>query len=264
MADGPVVFIDSGIGGLPYVSFTRSLAPDLRYVHVADRGNFPYGRKTPEDIILSTVSLAERAIARENPSLIVVACNTMSVVALEALRSRFDIPFVGVVPAIKPAAALSRKKSIGILATPRTVEGDYLARLIGKFANGCRVVGISAQDLVGYVETELFRATAEQRRLRVRTEAERFREQGVDTVVLACTHFLHLEEEFRLELGPGVTIVDSRDGVARQALRLLAGRGRTADALNRRDALYVTGDALIEERYSYFAEKFGMVLEGIL
>jgi glutamate racemase len=264
MADRPVAFIDSGIGGLPYVAFTRRLAPGERYVHVADRGNFPYGKKSPEEIIASTASLVNRLIVRENPVLIVVACNTMSVIALAELRSRFPIPFVGVVPAIKPAAAVSRKRSVGILATPRTVEGEYLKNLVEKFAEGCRVSCLSAQELVGYVETELYRSSAEERRARVRSEAERFRAQDVDTVVLACTHYLHLEEEFRLELGPGVRIVDSREGVAKQVLRLLGDLGRKASAEKRRGSLYLTGALPIEERYAYFADKFDMELEGLL
>ena len=263
MADRPVAFIDSGIGGLPYVAYTRKTAPDHRYIHVADCGNFPYGSKTPGEIVESTVSLAERLIEKENPALIVVACNTMSVFALEILRSKFLIPFVGVVPAIKPAAALSKKRRVGILGTPRTVEGPYLQALIAKFADGCTVVGLSAQDLVGYIETELYRSSAEERRAKVRVEAERFRAHDVDAVVLACTHFLLLEEEFRLELGPEITIVDSREGVAKQVVRILGGR-RDANMGKGRDALFVTGDAPVDERYAYFAQSFDMELKGIL
>ncbi len=263
MADRPVAFIDSGIGGLPYVAYTRQTAPNRRYIHVADCGNFPYGSKTPGEIVASTVSLAGRLIEKVAPALIVVACNTMSVFALDALRSKFNIPIVGVVPAIKPAAALSKKRRVGILGTPRTVEGPYLQALIAKFADGCRVVGLAAQDLVGYIETELHRSTAEERRAKVRIEAERFRVQDVDAVVLACTHFLLLEEEFRLELGPGITIVDSREGVANQVVRLLGG-GFDANAGKGGDVLYVTGDEPIDERYAYFAKRFGMELVGIL
>jgi glutamate racemase len=263
MADRPVAFIDSGIGGLPYVAYTRKSAPDQRYIHVADCGNFPYGSKTPEEIVAATVSLAERLIEKEKPALIVVACNTMSVFALDSLRSKLSIPFVGVVPAIKPAAALSKKRRVGILGTPRTVEGPYLQALIAKYADGCRVVGLSAQDLVGYVETELYRSSAEERRARVRIEAERFRVHDVDAVVLACTHFLLLEEEFRMEFGPGVTIVDSREGVAKQVVHLLGG-GHDANAAKGRDVLYVTGNEPIDERYAYFAQSFDMDLKGIL
>jgi glutamate racemase len=263
MAERPVAFIDSGIGGLPYVSYTRALLPSRRYVHVADRGNFPYGSKTADEIISSTVRLAEGLVAKEHPALIVVACNTMSVVALAELRARIDLPFVGVVPAVKPAAALSKNKRVGILATPRTVEGEYLKDLVSRFADGCSIAGLSAQDLVQYVETQLYRASPQDRRKRVRVEADRFRAENVDTVVLACTHFLHLEEEFRIELGPGVTVVDSREGVARQVLRLLGG-AHDAVPSRRRDSLYVTGNAPVEERYAYFASAFGMSLERLM
>jgi glutamate racemase len=265
MADSPVAFIDSGIGGLPYVAYTRSMAPQERYVHVADRGNFPYGSKSEGEIISSTISLTERLLARENPRLIVVACNTMSVVALAALRARFPLPFVGVVPAIKPAAAYSKKKRICILGTPRTVEGSYLRGLVEKYADGCSVSGVAAQDLVSYIEKELYRDTPEARKSRARVEADRVMALDVDAVVLACTHFLHLAEEFKQVLGPGVAVVDSREGVAKQVLRILGyPEKRPTAAPPRADSLYVTGEPPVEARYAHFASAFGLAPEGIL
>ncbi len=240
------------------MAHTRAAAPGLRYVHVADRVNFPYGRKTPAEIQDLTLSLTERLIEREKPAIVVVACNTMSVFALEELRARFTIPFVGVVPAVKPAAAISRKRSIGVLATTRTVEGGYLQELVDKFADGCKVAMISAQDLVDFVETGLYGSSEETRMLRVGIEARKLKDNDVDAVVLACTHYVHLEEEFRREMGPEVAVVDSREGVTRQTLRLLGGRGQPS--AHGRDALYVTGKAPIEDRYGYFAGKFGMEL----
>jgi len=263
MADAPVAFIDSGIGGLPYLSFTRRILPHERYVYVADTENFPYGEKSPEEVTRITLSLAQRLIGALAPKLIVVACNTMSVVALEALRERFAVPFVGVVPAVKPAASITRTKRVGVLATRRTVEGQYLRNLITRFAVGCQVVSISAGDLVDYVERELFRASEEEKRARVRVEAERLRAEGVDTVVLACTHFLHLESEFKAEL-EGVTIIDSREGVARQVSRLLRRNAGHPKQGQRRDSLYLTGRSPVEERYGYFSKGFSLSLEGTI
>jgi glutamate racemase len=264
MAD-PVAFLDSGVGGLPYLASTRSLLPEERYVYAVDRANFPYGEKTAVQVTEAISGLAERMISREHPRLVVVACNTASVVALSALRKRFPLPFVGVVPAVKPAAALSRRRRVGVLATRRTVEGEYLRSLIQNHASGCAVVSLSAAGLVEFVEGAMERCTPEERTARVRKEVDRFRDAGIDALVLGCTHFLHLEHEFRLLLEKeGIALVDSRGGVARQVQRLLekekGARGRRADA--RPDALYVSGSAPIEERYRFFASQFGLELAG--
>ena len=258
----PVAFIDSGVGGLPYLASARRLLPTERFVYAADREHFPYGRMSAQAVTEATTSLAARLIQRESPKLVVVACNTMSVVALAELRRRFAVPFVGVVPAVKPAAELSQSKRIGVLATQRTVEGQYLKDLIEKFAGGCTVSSLPAADLVDFVERQMCSASAEERRARVRTEAAPFREARVDTVVLACTHFMHLEEEFRSELGEAVRIVDSREGVTRQIVRLLGTH--VAEQRLGADTLYLTGALPVENRYLYFAKQFGLELGGLL
>ncbi len=266
MADGPVAFIDSGIGGLPYLAFTRRLLPGERYVYVADRENFPYGEKPAAAITAAVTEVTRRLVEREQPKLIVVACNTASVVSLARLRERFPLPFVGVVPAVKPAASLSPRKRVGVLATQRTVEGQYLRDLISAHASGCVVESFPAGDLVTFVEQQYHASTAAERAARVRREASVFREAAVDTVVLGCTHFLRLENEFRAELGKDIRIVDSREGVARQIARLLARRGNQEreGGAGRRHSLYVTGRAPVEPRYDFFARTFGLVLEGSL
>ncbi len=263
----PIAFLDSGIGGLPYLSSTRRLLPDERYVYAVDRKNFPYGEKTQDQVIHAITGLAERMIARENPRLVVVACNTASVVALSALRSRFPLPFVGVVPAVKPAAALSRRRRVGVLATRRTVEGEYLRSLIREHARGCSVVSLPAAGLVEFVEDDMHRCSEQEKTARVSAEVERFRDAGIDALVLGCTHFLHLEPEFRRLLEQeGISLVDSRDGVARQVQRLLNGDGPAQDGGKDRepDALYLTGDAPVEDRYHFFSRQFGLRLAGIL
>jgi glutamate racemase len=271
MRHKPIAFIDSGVGGLPYLAYTRGLLPDERYVYVADRANFPYGGKPRARIIDAVASVVEALIAREDPQLIVVACNTASVVALEALRARFPVPFVAVVPAVKPAAAASGERRFGVLATRRTVEGKYLRDLVRRFAAGCTVVSLPAGGLVEFVEQDLLGASRAQRLARVAAEVERFRQAGIDILVLGCTHFLHLEEEFRELLGPeGIRIIDSRDGVARQVAHLLgaptegAAKAADAEAAAPTGSFYVTGFLPIEERYLLFAERFGLALGGVL
>ncbi|MGD0724496.1 MAG: glutamate racemase [Spirochaetia bacterium] len=264
MTPEPVAFLDSGVGGLPYLAHTRRLLPGRRYVYVADRENFPYGEKEPARIIEASIGVTERLIARAHPVLIVVACNTISVVALEALRARFPLPFVGVVPAVKPAASFSRRHRVGVLATRQTVEGAYLRALIEKHAGGCTVVSLPAAGLVEFVESDLYRAGPAERADRVRREVDRFRHERIDALVLACTHFLHLESEFRTLLDEdGVTLVDSREGVSRQVARLLAGspssNGGPGEA-----SLHITGPSPLEERYGWFAGQYDLHLEGAL
>ncbi len=267
----PVAFIDSGVGGLPYLAHTRRLLPGERYLYVADRANFPYGGKPRARIVDAATSVVDALIAREDPRLIVVACNTASVVALETLRARFSVPFVGVVPAIKPAAAASGEGRFGVLATRRTVEGKYLRDLVRRFAAGCTVVSLPAGGLVEFVEQDLLAASRAERLARVAPEVQRFRHARIDTLVLGCTHFLHLEEEFReLLAADGIRVIDSREGVARQVARLLgapsegAARGGGAQASTPVGSFYVTGLPPIEERYRLFAERFGLALAGAL
>ena len=266
-AYAPVAFLDSGIGGLPYLACTRTLLPQERYVYVVDRKNFPYGEKTASQVITAISGIAERIIEREHPQLVVIACNTASVVALSVLRERFSIPFVGVVPAVKPAAALSQKHRVGVLATRRTIEGEYLRKLIRDHASDCAVVSLPAAGLVEFVEGAMDKSTPEEKTARVRTEVERFRNAGIDALVLGCTHFLHLEAEFRRLLdADGITLVDSREGVARQVQRLLREGNESAqhDSCASPDALYVTGALPIENRYGYFASQFGLSLAGVI
>jgi len=278
----PIAFLDSGIGGLPYLASTRFLLPGERYVYAVDRENFPYGEKSADRVVHVVSGLTRRIVEREHPRLVVVACNTASVVALDVLRREFPLPFVGVVPAVKPAAALSRRRRVGVLATRRTVEGEYLRSLIHEHAASCTVVSLPAAGLVEFVEQAMERCTPEEKTARVRTEVERFRSAGIDTLVLGCTHFLHLEPEFRHLLNDeGIALVDSRDGVARQVQRLLAlsgggeggspqgprGGGQESsgpESSREPDLLYVTGTSPIEERYGYFAAQFGLRLAGAI
>lgn len=278
MTPEPVAFLDSGVGGLPYLAHARNFLKGCRFVYVADREHFPYGEKSRSEIVEAALSVAERLISRENPRLVVVACNTMSVVALEDLRARFPVPFVGVVPAVKPAASVSKRRRVGVLATRQTVEGEYLHGLIERHAAGCEVVSLSSGGLVEFVEKELYRAGPREREERVHQEVERFTSEGIDALVLGCTHFLHLEREFRAQLaGRKILLVDSRDGVSRQARRVLAGgkapersssdhpstcRPSAAEAGGGPDTLYVTGSLPLEDRYEWFARQYGLRLQG--
>jgi glutamate racemase len=142
------------------------------------------------------------------------------------------------------------------------VEGEYLRNLIVQYATGCEVVSLSSSALVEFVENELYCASPREREERVRREVERFLSEGIDALVLGCTHFLHLEPEFRSLLeAEGIALVDSREGVARQAARLLDDLPALR-AGEQPDTLYVTGRLPLEDRYQWFAGQFGLKLQA--
>ena len=263
MAEQPILVLDSGIGGLPYVSAVRSLIPAASFTYVADHANFPYGERDPADLCQRLLQLTARLIERERPALVLLACNTASVVALDALRTRFALPFVGVVPAVKPAVHHSRTRRIGVLATARTVEERYLRDLVQQFAGECVVVTEAAGEIVRLVEESYGAPAPEEVRRCVGKAVGCLVEAGVDTVVLGCTHFIYLLEELQQLFGPGVTVIDSREGVARQVQRVDRNQnsgGRSALSADA-DRFYTTGScsAALQSLAARFG--FGEVLE---
>jgi glutamate racemase len=166
------------------------------------------------------------------------------------------------VPAVKPAAEYSKNKRIGVLATNATVHAHYLDSLIEKFAADCTIVRVPGPDIVNFVEKKFFTAASEEKLWVVADAVTRFREEGVDTVVLACTHFLYLLEEIQAELGGDVRLIDSREGVGRRVIDILTSVASHAPA--RRPRLYLSGDWAPEPQYAFFAEYFNLDLAGTL
>jgi glutamate racemase len=226
----PIAFLDSGIGGIPYLEGARRLLPGHYFAYYADRGYFPYGEKSPQQLRQLVRDAVSRMIDRWDPCLIVVACNTASVVALEALRAQFTLPFVGVVPAVKPAATVSPRGSIGIMATQRTVSDPYVSRLIRDFAPDHEVKFIAAGGLIEAIERGEVPADLRRTQALLAGPVEELRRSGVDSVVLGCTHFIHAREQISSRLGAGVHVVDSVDGVVRQISRQVRQTGCRADA----------------------------------
>ena len=149
-------FLDSGTGGLPYMGYLKSACPEASCLYLADTKNFPYGEKTPEQVIAATREAVELVLSRFSPAAFVLACNTMSVTALESLRQDFPkIHFIVTVPAIKVAAAKTRNNTIGLLATEATLRHPYTQRLIHDFASSCRVVSRGDGKLIRFIEQHL-------------------------------------------------------------------------------------------------------------
>lgn len=219
-------FLDSGTGGIPYMLSLHQKLPSAVCVYLGDTAHFPYGEKSGEEVTECASQAIAKIIALWNPKAVVVACNTISVTALRSLRERFPaLPIVGTVPAIKLAAQVTRNKKIGLLATTATIHHPYCQKLIEEFASDCEVFMRADPTLVDFVEKSFFSADEAERLFAVGEAARFFRDAGCDTVILGCTHFTHIAGEMRKACGIGITVVDSRDGVANQAIRKIIGEG---------------------------------------
>jgi glutamate racemase len=221
----PLLFFDSGVGGLSVLEPTRALLPNAPIVYAADSAGFPYGKRTEAEIASRVPALLGRLVERFHPRLAVIACNTASTIALDHVRAALDLPVVGTVPAIKPAAEISRSRVIGVLGTEATVRQPYVDDLAAKFASDCTLIRHGSPELVELAEAKL--AGEEIRVEDVRAAAQPMFDAAsgdrIDTVVLACTHFPLLEDELRTAF-PKVTYVDGGPGIARRIAHLTAGQ----------------------------------------
>jgi glutamate racemase len=227
----PIVFLDSGIGGIPYCREFAARNPEESLVYLADRRNFPYGRRSREELLDILEALTAELVLREDPKILALACNTASVSALSFLRERFPaLIFVGTVPAVKPAILGTKTGRIGVLGTERTVGDPYIAELAAAYGAGCELIPLAAPELVDFVEYRCALAGEEERRRVLRPYLERFRAAGADGLVLGCTHFLFLLREFRAEGEPDITIYESVEGITRRIESLLDGGGLRSGA----------------------------------
>lgn len=223
-ASAPTILVfDSGLGGLTVLSEVRRARPDARFVYAADVAGFPYGRLSKETLVSRVPAVMERLIAIHEPDLVVVACNTASTLVLPHLRERFSIPFVGTVPAIKPAAQASRSKRITVLATPGTVARDYTRDLVETYAAGCVVNLVGSRRLAGFAEEELAGAHVPDHEIAAELQPC-FVEDGplrTDVVVLACTHYPLLLPRLQALAPWPVTWIDPAPAIAQRVVQLI-------------------------------------------
>jgi glutamate racemase len=213
----PLLFFDSGVGGLSVLRATLRLLPNAPIVYAADNAGFPYGKSTEAEIASRVPELLGRLAERFSPRLSIIACNTASTIALEHARSALALPVVGTVPAIKPAAELSKTRVIGVLGTEATVRQPYVDDLAARFAADCKLIRHGSPELVELAEARLAGEDVRVEQVKTAVQpmfAAPFGDR-IDTVVLACTHFPLLLDELRIAF-PNVSYVDGSDGIARR------------------------------------------------
>ncbi|MBB4039782.1 glutamate racemase [Microvirga flocculans] len=218
-----ILVFDSGLGGLTVFSEVLKVRPDARYVYAADDAGFPYGRLSEAVLAERVVGVMERLIGLYDPDLVVVACNTASTIVLPHLRARFPIPFVGTVPAIKPAAKTTQTGSLTVLATPGTVARDYTRDLIETYAAGCRVNLVGSRRLAGFAEAELAGNPVADAELLEELRPCFVEDDGgrTDVVALGCTHYPLLLARFQALAPWPVTWIDPAPAIARRVIQLL-------------------------------------------
>ncbi|MES2494089.1 MAG: glutamate racemase [Pseudomonadota bacterium] len=222
----PLLLFDSGMGGLSVLSEVRMLLPSAPVIYAADNAGLPYGDKTEAQIAARVAGLLGRMTERFHPRLVCIACNTASTIALASVREVLEVPIVGTVPAIKPAASLTASGVIGLLGTAATIRQEYVDRLEAQFAADKLLLRHGAPELVLAAEAKL-RGHAVDPQVYVRAAAGLLDQPGgrqIDTVVLACTHFPLVVEELGAVFGPGVRFVDGAAGIARRIAHLTEGQ----------------------------------------
>ena len=215
-----VIFFDSGMGGLSIWQAVNKFVPAIECHYLFDHAYFPYGELAEPILIKRVCDLIPALAEQVGADAVVIACNTASTSVLVPLRQLLTIPIVGVVPAIKPAAALSQTRHIALLATPATVNRSYTHRLVNDYAEGCQVTYVGSSALVKIAEQYLLTGALDLELVRqeVATIAQ---QETIDTLVLGCTHFPIIKEALATVLGQRIRLIDSGEAIARQLQRIL-------------------------------------------
>ncbi len=242
LAQAPIGVFDSGAGGLTILGDLRQELPNENYIYFGDTAHCPYGARSEEKIIDLTVH-ANRFLIEQRVKLIVVACNTASQAALSALRSTYTIPFIGVVPAVKPAARITKRGRIGIAATNQAIKAAYLQHLIDEFAASTQVYTVGCPELVTLVERGELGGDVVEATLQLAFAP--LLEKEIDVLVLGCTHFPALRPAIQHVVGENVQVIDSGAAIARRTHDILDAEGLIRPDQTERGAIQIwcSGDA---------------------
>ncbi|OAI39691.1 hypothetical protein AYO38_07175 [bacterium SCGC AG-212-C10] len=215
---------DSGVGGLSVLREFQRMAPNERAIYFADTAYFPYGPRPAAEVRKRSFAIVNRLLASD-VKMVIVACNTASAAAVEDLREAFPIPFVGMVPGLKPAARTSKSGRVVILATSGTLDGELYSRVDTEFGKTARIRALHRDDLADIVERGAVGTDESRSALRDALSPEVA--AGADTVVLGCTHFHFLASDILAEF-PALSLVDTSEPVARRAVQVLSERNESA------------------------------------
>ena len=254
----PVLFLDSGVGGLSVLSATQALLPQAPMIYVADSAGFPYGTKGEQEIAARVPALLGRLAERYDPRLLVIACNTASTIALAEVRAALDLPVVGTVPAIKPAAEISKTRVIGVLGTEATVRQPYVDDLAARFASDCVVLRHGSAALVELAEAKLHGEARDSSEYRAAIAGLFDQPDGehIDVVVNACTHFPLVTEELASAAPHAVRFIDGAAGIARRIAYLTQDQSWPGDSPEHRAIFTRYGEA--ERRLAPALARFGI------
>lgn len=255
--DAPLLFFDSGIGGLSVLQAVRADLPNAPIVYAADYAGLPYGTKSEAEIAARVPALLGRLVERYRPRLITIACNTACTIALSHVRAALDVPVVGTVPAIKPAAEVTRTGIIGLLGTAATIRQPYVDRLQADHAGGMTLLRHAAPELVLAAEAKM-RGDAVDNEVYARAmQGLTGKPEGdrLDVTILGCTHFPLVQEELALA-APGMRFVDGAAGIARRIVYLTDGQAWPSEPC---DGIFVTtGPSVEAEALQPALARFGL------
>lgn len=218
MSNQPIGVFDSGVGGTSIWKEIQKLLPNENTIYLADSKNAPYGEKSQEEILQLSIKNTN-LLLEKGCKIIVVACNTATTNAISYLRTNYSLPFIGIEPAIKPAALQSESKTIGVLATKGTLSSSLFHSTSENHAHGIKVIEQEGTGLVPLIENG--KVDAEETRLLLNTYVEPMLDQGMDCLVLGCTHYPYLIPVLKSMLPEHVKIIDSGEAVARQVKAIL-------------------------------------------
>ena len=237
----PIGIFDSGLGGISVLRAIRKQMPEESVIYFGDQGHIPYGSR-PMGQIRTFSETITKFLLEKNAKVIVVACNTASAAALKYLREKFpDVQFVGMEPAVKPAAEHTQTGKVGVLATPATFQGALYASVVERFANGVELFQNTCPGLVQ--EIEQGNLNGEETRRILEDALIPMLEKNIDTVVLGCTHYPFVIPLIQKIVGENVRVIDPAPAVARQTGRLLEARGMANQSDSKGDVnFYTSGD----------------------
>lgn len=233
MNNYPIGIVDSGVGGLSIWKELKKQLPKESLIYLADQKNFPYGKKKPDQLYKIVAQKVKKLISFD-VKLIVIACNTATVHTIGKLRENFSLPIVGIVPVVKKAAELSRKKRIAVLATSATAKSLYLKKLIEAFASDCQVFIYEFDGVIEQIEKGL--------PIYFGQELIEVLGKDVDVVTLGCTHYSFIKPHLEKVFGKNIVILDSASAIARQVKRVLTNNGMLASGEEPRYTFYTTGN----------------------